>query len=819
MAAARHPWRRGERLSVRGAIWRVVEHTLHADCESLRLRATQRGTSASRTILLPFDRPRLLPDGDAMRVLRPRVWLRRLRAVHGCAAPAGGLDAAARAGISILPYQLEPALLMRRHGTPRVMIADAVGLGKTIQAGLLLAELAAERDEARSLVVVPAGLRDQWSRELATHFAIETIGATTAWLARATADLPHDVNPWSLPGTYVASSDLIKRPEVLRPLEDVTWDAVIVDEAHEASGGTARRAAVHAVACRARRVMLLTATPHAGDDEQFNALCSIGAHGGESPPIVMFARSRTEVAPSFPRRTRLFAIRLSPHERRMHRLLDEYSQQLWHETRRPARLVAIVLRKRALSSAASLAASCLRRLRLLEGDADDLPGTQLMLPLGDEDPLSDAAPDGLLGGQGLADVGRERQLLTDIAAAAARASAAESKMRFLLRLIARVREPAIVFTEYRDTLERLHRQLFPVRPDLQLLHGGMGLRERQVSQDAFNERSSLLLATDAASEGLNLHTRSRLVIHFELPWSPARLEQRTGRVDRLGQRRPVHEVLLVSRDTAERHVLAPLLGRVARSRSSLPHPYARGLMEALTESEVAASVIEGLHAHGHDRRSAAVSCRQPPPMLRQEAVDEAGRLEEVRACQTSSAASDLVLTPRVLVAQIPRAHKVARGVYAFYTIVLETADGRVVHRELTALRSEAAPCTPLRTAADLRAFAARFRDTADSTLRDRLLRHHQHRLEGIASEWRQAAAWLADRDRSILQSLPSAATRLVQAGLFDQRAIRMSALRARASALLTEEIGRRLHDITASSTLHPSAQLCAVLVVTGSLAR
>ena len=819
MAAARHAWRRGERLSVRGAIWRVVEHTSYVDCESLRLRATQRGTSASRTILLPFDRPRRLSEAGAIRILRPRAWLRRLRAVHGCAAPPGSLEAAARTGISILPYQLEPVLLMRRHGTARVMIADGVGLGKTVQAGLLLAELAAERDEARALVVVPAGLRGQWARELATHFAIDTVAATTAWLARVTADLPHDVNPWSMPAIYVASSDLIKRPEVLRPLEDVTWDAVVVDEAHEASAGTARRAAVHAVACRARRVLLLTATPHAGDDGQFDALCSIGAHGGESPPIVMFARSRTELGPSASRRTRLFSIRLSPHERRMHRLLDEYSRRLWHETRdpdRPARLVAIVLRKRALSSAASLAASCVRRLRLLEGLADDPAVTQPMLPLGDEDPLSDAEPDGILADRGLADVARERQLLSNLAAAAARASAAESKMRFLLRLIARVREPAIVFTEYRDTLERLRRHLSPVRPDLQLLHGGMELRERERSQDAFNERSSLLIATDAASEGLNLHTRCRLVIHFELPWSPARLEQRTGRVDRLGQRRPVHEILLVSRDTAERHVLAPLLGRVARSRSSVP--YARGLMQALAESDVAAAVIDGLDEQGHARTSGAVSFREPPPMIRQEAVEEARRLQDVRAWLTSAAAADVAMAPQVVAAQIAHARTVARGLYAFYTIVLEAADGRVVHRELTAVHSEAAPAAPLRTAADLRAFVARFRETADCAVRERLLQHHQHRLEGIAGEWRHAAALQADRERSILQSLPSAATQLVQAGLFDQRARRMSAARARASGLLADEIGRRLHDLTHSPALDTSVQLCAVLVVTGSFA-
>src|SRR5947207_684571 len=286
-SSSRRAWRPGERLLVRGSVWRVIDRSAHFDCESLRLRPVRDGGTA-RTLLLPFDRPRPLPHPAGVRVLRPREWLHRVGGMNAVARPAGGLSAIARSGISIRGDQLEPALLMRRDGVARVMIADAVGLGKTIQAGLILSELAAEHDDLRALIVVPAGLRDQWSDELATHFGLDAIEADSAWLARTVSELPGDVNPWGLPGVYLTSLDLIKRPEVLRPLEDVTWDLVVVDEAHEANRGTARRAAVHAVACRGRRVMLLTATPHAGDARQFAALCRIGAHDADSPAIVMF---------------------------------------------------------------------------------------------------------------------------------------------------------------------------------------------------------------------------------------------------------------------------------------------------------------------------------------------------------------------------------------------------------------------------------------------------------------------------------------------------------------------------------------------------
>ncbi len=750
-------------------------------------------------------------------MLEPRAWLQRLRAMAAQAAPAGGFSAAPAATLSILAYQLEPALLMRRDGVRRVMVADGVGLGKTIQAGLLLAELAAGHEEARALIIVPAGLRDQWRAELGARFGIDVVTVTSPWLARAASDLPADVNPWGLPGVYLTSFDLIKRPEVLRPLEDVSWDAVVVDEAHEASAGTARRAAIHAVACRARRVILLTATPHAGDVSQFAALCRLGAHDEHSPPLVMFRRTHDDVTTRAPRRTTLFAIRLSSHERRMHRLLEAYTRRLCEEARergdREAPLIAIVLRKRGLSSAASLAASCLRRLALLTRTAPAAEEHQLALPLEDEDPLPDLAPDAVLGAPGLGDVAFERSLLAAIAGAARRASAAESKIRFLMRMLARIAEPAIVFTEYRDTLDRLRQELRRVRADVQVLHGGMDLHDRAGAQAAFNTRSSLLIATDAASEGLNLHARSRLVIHFELPWSPARLEQRTGRVDRIGQSRRVHEILLVANDTAERLVLAPLIARAARSRSSLPH--GPSLADFLTESQVAAVLLDGT-----DLPAAAPGPAEsppfasPPPSLRSEAVAEATRLTELRQWQTATPHAPTVEgTPlHVVAASLRQPRGVPPGIVAVFDLALRTAHGAAAHHELGIAHCEAA-CARPRTPSELRGIAARFRAEGEAVARDVVARRFAGRLAVTAARCRTAAAAAADRERAILESLPSAAAELVQAGLFDQRAIRASTTRSRASARLVEEAARRIDTLASESQLSISVDLRAVLVI------
>ena len=337
--------------------------------------------------------------------------------------------------------------------------------------------------------------------------------------------------------------------------------------------------------------VLLTATPPDGEPAHFDAITNLGRHGG-GEPLTQFRRSRTDAGVTNRRKSVLLPVRLSRTERRMHRLLDRYTRLVWSEAAARddarARLAAIILRKRALSSAASLALSVRRRLLLL-GSPPPPEGQQLLLPLNDEDPVDDGLPDGVIGASGLSDVALERACLEELAAVAERASATESKLALLRRLLSRTAEPMIVFTEYRDTLARLAGMVSRLRP-VMLLHGGMTARERADVQRAFSESGGVLLATDAASEGLNLHERCRLVVHFELPWTPARLEQRTGRVDRLGQARRVHEVMLVARHTCERLVLAPLLKR-ARTAAARGGPAAR--MASLRESTVASAVMGG----------------------------------------------------------------------------------------------------------------------------------------------------------------------------------------------------------------------------------
>jgi len=224
--------------------------------------------------------------------------------------------------------------------------------------------------------------------------------------------------------------------------------------------------------------------------------------------------------------------------------------------------------RRACSSAFSLARSLERRSALLL-EKPATPLDQLTLPFIDKD--SDDEPGNELGIPGLRDSSEEHHWLHRLIELARTASLRESKIHTLRRLIQRAREPVLIFTEYRDTLQHLSTALVDFAP--LRLHGGLTTRERaEVLRQFTAGRSAVLLATDAASEGLNLHHRCRLVVNLELPWTPQRLEQRIGRVDRLGQQRRVHAVQLVAMSTREESMGTRLDERAERIHAAFDIP-------------------------------------------------------------------------------------------------------------------------------------------------------------------------------------------------------------------------------------------------------
>jgi ERCC4-related helicase len=581
----------GDVVLVRGDRWRVLHVTAHDACAVVDLTGVgDANRGATGSFILPFEIAEpIAPPCSAPRRVRPVVFRAVARRVLSEAAPAWtSLRAAAAAGVTLLAYQLEPAIAMTRGLACRFLLADAVGLGKTIQAGLLVAELLARERDARVLIVTPAGLREQWREELGDRFGIDAEVLDAAALARATAMLPAGVNPWAVPRVILTSIDFVKRPDVIRPLEPIVWDLVAFDEAHSLSGRSDRAAAADLLARRGRRVVAITATPHSGDPRAYERLRGLGSLGPDDP-ILVFRRSRADAGLPSRRVARLLRVAPTGDERAVHRALDEYSRRVWREApadaAAAARLAMMVLARRAASSAASLARSLERRLALLVAP-ESASALQLMLPLDDGTVRDDEEPDAELGARGLSDLASERRWLERIHALARAAVERESKIAALERILRRAGEPAIVFTEYRDTLEHLAKVLAPRNrtphtaagesprdaEEFARLHGGMTAAEREYQARRFTHGDApVLLATDAASEGLNLHRRCRLVINLEVPWTPLRLEQRIGRVDRLGQERRVHAIGLVGRGTAEEAVVTALSARAATAEREAPY--------------------------------------------------------------------------------------------------------------------------------------------------------------------------------------------------------------------------------------------------------
>ncbi|OFW13248.1 MAG: hypothetical protein A3F69_03410 [Acidobacteria bacterium RIFCSPLOWO2_12_FULL_66_10] len=616
-----------QHVRVRGERWRVADICAFEDCQLVTLSSlTPPDVGAERQILAPFDTIEPIDPIDGPRrhrIVRGRRWRRACRSLIAADTPPGRLRSARLARFDLLPHQLEPALAVLRGNGSRVLLADEVGLGKTIQAGLILAELRARGAIARLLVLTPAGLRDQWARELSARFAIEAAAVDTPTLRRLAATLPIGVNPWTTVPMAVASVDYVKRPEVLPAVAACRWDVVIVDEAHGVASHSERHDAVEMLASRAAYVLLVTATPHSGDRRSFVSLCGLGSTADDE--LVVFRRSRADVGFAARRHVHTLRIRPSAAEWRMHALLGRYSDAVRAEGH-DGWLALSVLHKRALSSAWSLARSVERRLP----SADRPLGGQLALPLGDPDGDRATAdePPAWPEDIGLADAAHERRLLTALASAARLASIRETKLSALDRLLRRTAEPAIVFTEYRDTLLHVHRQL--ARPTV-VLHGGLSRDDRARALAAFSRGpQTVLLATDAAGEGLNLHHACRLVINLELPWNPMRLEQRIGRVDRIGQRLAVHAVHLVAAGTGEERVLSTLKERLARARADIGAPDVFG---ADAEQATARIVVAGETAAPEtgeleDRTSNVVGLTVN---LREEAADEARRLARARA--------------------------------------------------------------------------------------------------------------------------------------------------------------------------------------------
>jgi superfamily II DNA or RNA helicase len=544
-------------------------------------------------------------------------------------------------GIRTLPHQIE-AVYVRMLPQPRLrfLLADDPGAGKTIMAGLLIKEMKLREAIERILILCPAPLTIQWQDELSRWFG-ESFD-----MIFAAVDQQQLVNPWDRSSQVIASIDYAKQDDVRERVWGQRWDLVIIDEAHKCSAytksasgrsdeveKTKRYQLAERLTQIADHVVLLTATPHHGDDDRFSHFIRLldpdlfPERHRVGDQAVQIRRDILQLGPDCPwalRRLkedlrdlngrRLFpdrhcdtvTFRLNRDEYDLYKAVTAYINEFLPQAggRRQASvsLVRTVLQRRLASSTMAVCESIRRRLEKQQGLLEELENlspaqrarrfAQIQGRVADaekeEDDLDDAERDDLVTDTTIAteldqlraEIAALRELLGQ--ARRVRDNAADSKLAALRECLARAefrelkdgRGKLLVFTEHRDTLNYMREHLEKWGYSTCEIHGSMNPRERQRAQEQFRTTSQICVATEAAGEGINLQF-CRLMINYDLPWNPTRLEQRLGRIHRIGQERDVYAFNFVANESedgqpiVEGRILDRLLFKLEQMRTVL----------------------------------------------------------------------------------------------------------------------------------------------------------------------------------------------------------------------------------------------------------
>ncbi|MEU2222017.1 DISARM system SNF2-like helicase DrmD [Streptomyces sp. NPDC018347] len=518
------------------------------------------------------------------------------------------LQAPFRSGVEIQDYQLDPVVRALSMPRTNLLIADDVGLGKTVEAGLVMQELMLRHRARSMLIVCPAGLTLQWRDEMRDKFGLDFRIVDTRLLQELRRSRSLYANPWTHYPRLIVSVDWLKRERPLRMLREVlpqvpeyprAFDLLVVDEVHTcAPSGTGKYAldsnrtrAIRTLAPHCEHRLFLSATPHNGYLNSFTALLELlddhrfarGVKPSEEQlRRVMVRRLKSELPPDWRGRSRFpkrvphpIEVSYSEEMRKAYGKLSAYARSRREAgdnkaQRTASDFVTTLLKKRFLSSPKAFAETIDVHLKTMTeretGPAAPKPPSEKVLrPLIDrveetaesDEEHAEAAQQAMTAVRqathALTDA--ERRLLKELSTwareATRRPDAKFEALREWLDAIVCKNGPlgdwepqrVIVFTEYRDTQRWLYDRLIAAhypKERIALLYGGQRPDEREHVKTVFQEDPSLspvriLLATDAASEGINLQAHCHRLLHWEIPWNPNRLEQRNGRIDRHGQ--------------------------------------------------------------------------------------------------------------------------------------------------------------------------------------------------------------------------------------------------------------------------------------------
>src|SRR6056297_2241616 len=510
--------------------------------------------------------------------------------------------------VRLEPYQLACVNQVMQKLRQRALIADDVGLGKTIEAGLILKELTARNRADRVLFVVPAHLQKKWIRDMDRFFDVDLTVADRAWVEGERRRLGEEANIWDQDQQQLVTSMAFLRQDEFQPaLRDAFWDVVVVDEAHKAAkrGDSPSKTAnmVDTVTGNSDSLLLLSATPHDGKGEAFRSLVEYidpflvaenRELSQETVDRVMIRRGKTDIYDEdgervFPdREVNSVSISMTHDERQFYRAVTDYVKNVYNRSEKlnePAVGFAMALmQKRLVSSVGAIHATLRRRLDDLlseEAETDGL-SEEARAYLDGEDLDEDDKQHAEDEIAGLTVTSTDEQLQEEIDTLRDLVSLAEdlpvdSKAQKVRRFISQLLEEQpdeklLLFTEYRDTLDYLLEfvQDEPWADEILVIHGDVDKEERVRIEDEFNHgQSRLLFATDAASEGIDLQHSCHIMVNYELPWNPNRLEQRIGRIHRYGQEREVKVWNFQFDDTREREIFELLEEKIENIRSKV----------------------------------------------------------------------------------------------------------------------------------------------------------------------------------------------------------------------------------------------------------
>jgi len=443
--------------------------------------------------------------------------------------------------MELLDHQTRTATTVLRRLRGRAMLCDEVGLGKTVEAGLVLSELLM-RGLARSvLVLTPPSLIAQWQGEMRRKFGIElTSHDDPAFRESGTA-------AWGKYDKVIASIHTAKREPHRSAILARKWDIVIVDEAHHLRN-RATAAWKFASELRKQFILLLTATPVQNNlEELFNLVTLL------EPGLLSTQRD-------FSRRFVSRGDKLTPRNvDELHNLLGEVMVRNRRSTvglqftRRFARTEAVALTpgERALyDAAAAMVREGLRAEKKAAG-INRMTLIMLQMALGSSVAAAASMLENLLDKPILP--AKERAMLRELSERAALEDSSAKATR-LLRLLDEFPDKLVVFTQFRATQEMLRRTLANAGHDIAVFHGGLARLEKEAAIEHFRGHGRVLLCTESGSEGRNLQFAHGLC-NFDLPWNPMKIEQRVGRLSRIGQKSDVHVFNLVAAGTVEAAVL------------------------------------------------------------------------------------------------------------------------------------------------------------------------------------------------------------------------------------------------------------------------